>query len=320
VRAHPESLRGPDVRVVFVGAGGVGGYFGAKLAQAGADVALVARGPHLDVIGRQGGLKIESPGGDFLAKVRASDDAGSLGPADLVGLAIKLWDTEGAIRAVEPLMGRSTKVVSFQNGVEAPDMLREAFGADRVLGGTAQIATTISAPGTVKHTGAMARLTLGVFGGADAAVETFVSLAKTAGIDAVASPDIARTIWEKFVFLSAFSAITAVTRLNKGGVWRNPETRALARALLAETTELARAEGIALADDHVDRAYEFVGALPDAMKASMLHDLEKGARLELPWLSGAVVRRSRAHGLAALSHAFVVAALAAYADGGPASG
>jgi 2-dehydropantoate 2-reductase len=309
------------VRVVFVGAGGVGGYFGARLAQSGADVALVARGAHLDAIKRQGGLKIESPQGDTLAKVRVSDDAGSLGPADLVALAIKLWDTEGAIRAIAPLIGPATKVVSFQNGVEAPDMLRDAFGASRVLGGTAQIATTISAPGTVKHTGAMARLTLGAFGDpADATVAEFVSLAKKSGIDAVASPDIARTIWEKFVFLSAFSGITAVTRLNKGGVWRREETRALFRALLAETTELARAEGIALDADHVDKAYAFVGGLPDAMKASMLHDLEKGAKLELPWLSGAVVRRSRAQGLAALSHAFVVAALAPYAEGRPVAG
>jgi 2-dehydropantoate 2-reductase len=309
------------VRVVFVGAGGVGGYFGARLAQSGADVALVARGPHLEAIRRQGGLKIESPQGDVLAKVRVSDDAGSLGPADLVALAIKLWDTEGAIRAIAPLIGPSTKVVSFQNGVEAPDMLRDTFGAPRVLGGTAQIATTIAAPGTVKHTGAMARLTLGAFGDpGDPTVAEFVSLAKKSGIDAVASPDIARTIWEKFVFLSAFSGITAVTRLNKGGVWRREETRALFRALLAETTELARAEGIALDADHVDKAYAFVAGLPDAMKASMLHDLEKGARLELPWLSGAVVRRSRARGLAALSHAFVVAALAPYAEGRPVAG
>lgn len=309
------------MRVVFVGAGGVGGYFGARLAQSGADVALVARGSHLDAIRRQGGLKIESPQGEFLAKVRVSDDAGSLGSADLVALAIKLWDTEGAIRAIAPLIGQATKIVSFQNGVEASDMLRDTFGAARVLGGTAQIATTIAAPGTVKHTGAMARLTLGAFGDpADPTVASFVALARQSGIDAVASPDIARTIWEKFVFLSAFSGITAVTRLNKGGVWRREETRALFRALLAETTELARAEGIALDPDHVDKAYAFVAGLPDAMKASMLLDLEKGAKLELPWLSGAVVRRSRAQGLAALSHAFVVAALAPYAEGRPVAG
>jgi 2-dehydropantoate 2-reductase len=309
------------VKIVFVGAGGVGGYFGAKLAQAGADVALVARGSHLEAIKRQGGLKIESPAGDFLAKVRVSDDAGTLGPADLVALAIKLWDTEEAIRAVAPLMGPSTKIVSFQNGIEAPDMLREAFGPARVLGGVARIATTISAPGTIRHTGTMARLELGAFGDpADARVADFVALAKKAGIDAVASPDIARTIWDKFVFLSAFSGMTAVTRLSKGGFWKREESRAFFRALLAETTDLARAEGIALDADHVDKAFEFIAGLPDGMKASMLHDLEKGARLELPWLSGAVVRRSRAKGIAALSHAFVVAALAPYQDGRPVAG
>jgi 2-dehydropantoate 2-reductase len=186
------------------------------------------------------------------------------------------------------------------------------------LGGTAQIATVISEPGTIKQTGTMARLTLGAFdpSGAPLAAE-FVDLAKTAGIDAVLSADVARSIWEKFVFLSAFSAITAVTRLPKGGVWSREETRALFRALVAEAVELARAEGIAFDDGQIDRVIALVEKLPDGMKASLLHDLEKGGRLELPWLSGAVVRRSRAKGLAALSHAFVVAALAPYAEGRP---
>jgi 2-dehydropantoate 2-reductase len=306
------------VKIVFVGAGGVGGYFGAKLAQAGAEVSLVARGAHLDAIKRQGGLKIVTAAGESLAPVRASDDPAKLGPADLIGIATKLWDTESVIGQITPLMTPATRVVSFQNGIEAPDMLREAFGAERVLGGIAQISTVISEPGTIKQTGAFARLTIGTFGPTqDPVAVKFADIAKSTGVDVALSPDISRSIWEKFVFLASFAAITAVTRLPKGGVWSREETRALFRALVAEAVELARAEGIDFDDTQIDKVIANVEGMPDGMKASMLHDLEKGGRLELPWLSGAVVRRSRAKGMAALSHAFVVAALAPYAEGRP---
>jgi 2-dehydropantoate 2-reductase len=291
------------MKIVFVGAGGVGGYFGAKLAQAGAEVSLVARGAHLDAIKRQGGLKIVTASGASLAPVRASDDPSTLGPADLIGIATKLWDTESVIGQIAPLMTPA---------------LREAFGADRVLGGIAQISTVISEPGTIKQTGAFARLTIGTFAPEqDPVAVKFAALAKSTGVDVALSPDISRSIWEKFVFLASFAAITAVTRLPKGGVWSREETRALFRALVAEAVELARAEGIDFDDTQVDKVIANVEGMPDGMKASMLHDLEKGGRLELPWLSGAVVRRSRAKGMAALSHAFVVAALAPYAEGRP---
>jgi len=317
VRPHPESLRGAHVKIVFVGAGGVGGYFGARLAAAGADVALVARGPHLAAI-RANGIRIESPLGNLVQPIRAESDPAAIGPVDIVFLAVKLWDVEATTRQIAPLVGPGTCVVSLQNGVEAPDMLRAAFGPERVLGGVAHIATTIAEPGTIRHSGQMARITAGAFGRPDhPRVAEFAAIAKRAGIDAHASPDIARAIWEKFVFLTALSAITASTRLPKGALWRSEITRATVRKLVEESVALARAEGVALPADQVDKTYSFFEAIPDGMKASMLHDLERGAKLELPWLSGAVVRLSARHGLSAPTHAAIVGVLAPYAEGRP---
>ncbi len=304
------------MKIVFVGAGGVGGYFGARLAAAGADVALIARGAHLAAI-RGGGLAIESPLGNLRQKIRAESDPAAIGPVDLVLLAVKLWDIEATVAQIAPLVGPHTHIASLQNGVDAPRLLQEAFGASRVLGGVAHIATTIAAPGTIRHTGQMAKITLGAFGdpGHPVAAE-FVAQARKAGIDAVHSPDIARTIWEKFVFLSAFSAITAATRLSKGALWREEATRELVRTLIGEAVAVAQAEGVALPGDQTEKTFGFMATMPDGMKSSMLHDLERGAKLELPWLSGAVVRLGKSHGLATPAHAAVAGVLAPYASGG----
>jgi 2-dehydropantoate 2-reductase len=305
------------VKIVFVGAGGVGGYFGARLAASGADVALIARGPHLAAI-RANGIRIESPLGNLVQKIRAESDPAAIGAADIVFLAVKLWDVAATAKQIEPLVGPATNVVSLQNGVEAPDILREVYGTERVLGGVAHIATTIAEPGTIRHSGQLARITAGAFGRPDhPRVAEFVAIAKKAGVDAVASADISKSIWEKFVFLSVLSAITASTRLPKGALWRSEVTRATVRKLVEESVAVARAEGVALAADQADKTYAFIEAVPDGMKASMLHDLERGAKLELPWLSGAVVRLSLKHGLAAPTHAAIVGVLSPFAEGRP---
>jgi 2-dehydropantoate 2-reductase len=305
------------VKIVFVGAGGVGGYFGARLAASGADVALIARGPHLAAI-RANGLRVESPLGDLVQPIRAEADPADIGPVDIVFLAVKLWDVETTTRQIAPLVGPDTNIVSLQNGVDAPGMLRAVYGAERVLGGVAQIATTIAEPGTIRHSGKLARIIVGAFGRSEhPRVTAFVDIAKHAGVDVTASPDIEKAIWEKFVFLSTLSAITAATRLPKGLLWRTDATRATIRKLVEEAVTVARAEGAALSDDHVDKALGFIESLPDGMKASMLHDLERGAKLELPWLSGAVVRLSARHSLSAPTHAAIVGVLAPHVDGRP---
>src|SRR5262249_27170832 len=149
------------MKIAIIGAGGVGGYFGARLQQGGADVGFVARGAHFEAM-RRDGLRIESPLDDIhLPHVTVTENAADLGPADIVWLCVKLWDTPAAIRSMEPLIGPDTGIISFQNGVQKDDVLRQRFGPDAVMGGVGYIAANIERPGTIKHTGTMQRLIFG---------------------------------------------------------------------------------------------------------------------------------------------------------------
>lgn len=306
------------MKIVVMGTGGVGGYFGARLAASGQDVGFVARGAHLEAI-RRDGLRIESKLGDLTLKpVKVSATAAELGTADLVMIAVKLWGSEAAIEAVRPLIGPATAVVSFQNGVGAIDALIKALGKGPVLGGVAHIATTIGAPGVIKHTGTMAKLTIGEpAGGISPRVAAIAEAAKKAGIDVVASEDIEKAIWDKFVFLASFSGVTALTRLSKGPIMADPDMRRMFADAIAEVCAVARAKGIRMAPDHEAKAVAFCDGLPAEMKASMLHDLEQGNRLEVEFLSGAVARLGAELGVATPVHRTIYAALKSYAAGRP---
>jgi 2-dehydropantoate 2-reductase len=307
------------MRIAFIGAGGVGGYFGGNLAKAGADVSFVARGAHLAAI-RERGLTVESPVAPVAAlRVRATDRAEAIGPVDLVVVTAKLWDLEGAVRANLALVGPETTVLTVQNGVEAPGMVSGVVGAERTAVGVCHIATTIAGPGVVRHTGTMARMTVGDPDGRPRPVlDAYVAAARGAGLDVTLAADIRRTLWEKYVFLSALSGLTALTRLPVGPIRTTPATRALFAAAVEETAALARASGAALPPDHGPTLMGFVDTLPAGMKASMLHDLERGNRLELPWLSGGVARLSAERGLDAPVHRTIAAALAPFTHGAPA--
>lgn len=304
------------MKIVVMGTGGVGGYFGARLAAAGEDVRFVARGAHLEAMQRDG-LKVDSKLGDLTLKpVKASPHPAELGPADLVMIAVKLWGTEAAIAAVKPLIGPNTAVVSFQNGVGAIDALTKVFGKTPVLGGVAHIATVIGAPGVIKHTGTMAKLTIGEpAGGMSPRVQAIYDAAKKAGIDVVASEDIQKSIWDKFVFLASFSGVTALTRQPKGPIMADPDMRRLFADAIAEACAVARAKGIKLAPDHEAKALGWADGLPAEMKASMLHDLEAGNRLEVEFLSGAVARLGAELGVPTPVHRTIYAALKPYAAG-----
>lgn len=304
------------MKIVVMGTGGVGGYFGARLAAAGEDVRFVARGAHLEAMQRDG-LKIESKLGDLTLKpVKASPHPAELGPADLVMIAVKLWGTGAAIEAVKPLIGPNTAVVSFQNGVGAVDALTKAFGKGPVLGGVAHIAAVIGVPGVIKHTGTMAKLTIGEpAGGVSPRVRAIYDAAKKAGIDVVASEDIQKSIWDKFVFLASFSGVTALTRLAKGPIMADPDMRRLFADAIAEACAVARAKGIRLAPDHEAKAVGFCDGLPAEMKASMLHDLEAGNPLEVEFLSGAVARLGAEAGVPTPVHRTIYAALKPCAAG-----
>ncbi|WP_448188565.1 2-dehydropantoate 2-reductase [Azospirillum sp. sgz301742] len=306
------------MRIAVMGAGAVGGYFGARLLAAGADVAFLARGRHLAAILKDG-LRIESGSGELhLTDVTATDDPASIGPVDVVLFAVKLWDTEDAARSIRPLVGPRTAVITLQNGVTSLDTLSTALGAEHVVGGVAHIAAQVFAPGIIRHTGTLARMSFGELDGSRSERLTlFHGLAAKAGFDAIFSTDILSMIWEKFTFLAPFSGVTALTRQPVGIIRAVPETRALFLDAVAEVAQLAHAKGVHLGPDVVERIGGLVDGLVPEMKSSMLNDLERGGRLELPWLSGAVARMGREMAVPTPVHRAIAAALAPYADGPP---
>jgi 2-dehydropantoate 2-reductase len=304
------------MRIAVMGAGGVGGYFGARLAEAGHDVAFVARGRHLAAM-RERGLKVRSALGDAtLARPEVTDDPASLAPADVVLFAVKLWDTESAAGAIRPLVAKGGVVIPFQNGVESIERIGAVVGPERVMGGVAYIAATIGEPGVVVHTGTMARLRFGpVHAAQQGAAEALHAACKSAGVEAELSADIGRALWEKFAFLAAFSGLTSVARQPMGVLRADPDLRATLEAAIREVWAVGRAKGVALADDFVAQQMKFADGLPAEMKSSMLNDLVAGNRLEAPWLAGGVARMGHAAGVATPVNATLYAALKPYCAG-----
>jgi 2-dehydropantoate 2-reductase len=303
------------MRIAIVGSGGVGGYFGGRLAATGVDVTFIARGAHLAAM-RERGLRIESPGGNLqVPRVSATDDPASVGPVDIVFFTVKLYDTESALAMLPPLIGPQTLVIPFQNGVDSVERLTETLGRGHVAGGTTYVTAVIAEPGVIRHT-AMERLLFGpVAGPAPAVLEELRDAGKRAGFDAVLSDRILVDIWTKFARLSVFSGITAVTRSPIGVVRADPDLRALMETALHESIAVARGKQIPLlASTFADAMAGFTG-LPPQARSSMLEDLERGRRLELPWLSGAVVRIGDEVGVDAPTHRLIVALLKPHVHG-----
>jgi len=297
------------MRIGIMAAGGVGGYLGARLQAAGHDVVFFARGAHLDAL-RKRGLTIESPLGNLQLAVHATDDPAGVEPVDVVIFAVKLWDTEKAGAQIKPFVTRDTRVVTLQNGVDSVERLAPILGQDVVVGGTALIATVIKEPGVVSHTSQFAQVRCGrVDGRADARLAAFVAATKAAHVDIALSDAIERDRWQKFVFLVGLSGATAFTRKPIGDVLADPDTRGFFRQLLDEVVAVGRAKGVALAPDFADDRFNYATTVPYGMKASMLHDLERGNRLELDWLAGRVVELGRALGVAVPANSAVYAAL-----------
>jgi 2-dehydropantoate 2-reductase len=281
------------MRIAVMAAGAVGGYFGARLANAGHDVVFFARGAHLDAL-RARGLRVESPLGDLhLQKVHATDRADNVGPVDVVLFAVKLWDTESAAAACRPLVGSQTRVITLQNGVDSVERLTPIVG-DAATAGIAYIASVIAAPGVIRHSSSFAQIRCGrLDGGADAALDRFAAEATAARVDVVVSPTIGRELWEKFVFLVGLSSITAATRSPIGPILADAETRDVFHKVMREVLAVAQARGVPLPPDFADQRLKFSETLPAGTKASMLHDLEAGRPLELDWLAGKVVALGR---------------------------
>jgi 2-dehydropantoate 2-reductase len=304
------------MKIAVMGPGGVGGYFGARLAAAGNDVTFVARGAHLEAM-RRDGLRLDSQLGSLhLNPVKAVPDAREIAAADAVLFAVKMRDTETAAESLRALAAGGATVFTFQNGVESGARIAHILGPGKVVEGAARISAHIAEPGVLRQVGDFAVLELGeADGSASPRVTAFHAACVAAGITAKVSDNIARTLWTKFAFLAPMSGITALTRGAIGPVRANPKSRALLQAAVEEAVALGLALNTGLVPEDTARTMKLVDSLPAEMTSSMCHDLLAGKPIEVEGLSGAVARLAQEHGLAAPTNAFIAAALAPFTDG-----
>jgi 2-dehydropantoate 2-reductase len=305
------------MRIGIMGSGGLGGYFGARLAQGGADVHFIARGKHLEAM-RSQGLRIEGPESLHLRDVKATDRPADAGVMDVVMLGVKLWDTEQAIAQMRPMVGPETTVISFQNGVLKDQYLRAAYDERQLMGGVGYVATTIESPGVIRQTGPMQRLLFGEFDGSRSARgEALLAACLAGGINAELSTEILREIWQKYVFLVGLSGTTTTMRRTIGPIRAHPQTRAFLLDVMREVVAVGRAHGVALPEDHADAAMQRADTVSPDMTSSMHHDLERGNPLEVRWLAGGVVELGQAKGVPTPLNRAIADILALHANGAP---
>ena len=304
------------MKIGIMGSGGIGGYLGARLAKGGAEVGFVARGAHLAAM-RERGIAIEGgPDPIEVPAVTASDDPAEIGVCDLVIFAVKLWDTQAALQLMRPMVGPGTTVVSFQNGVLKDDDLRAAYDPSQIMGGVAYVATTIERPGVIRQTGPMQRFVFGEFDGVRSArAEALLEACRRGNVNGEIAADIRKEIWQKFVFLVAMSGVTTTIRSKIGPIRAHPQTRAFFLDLMREVVAVGRAHGIGLDADFAEQRLTLADEVSPDMTTSMHHDLERGNRLELPWLAGAVVALGAKAGVPTPLNRAVSDILALYADG-----
>lgn len=304
------------MKIAIFGAGALGGYFGARLVEAGHDVCFIARGAHLDAIKRDG-LKIESPLGDaHIDNVAASDNPTDFGPVDLVFFLVKLYDTETAARSLAPLLHENTAVISFQNGINGWQRLGDEIGAHHVIGGIAYIFADVKSPGVIRHSSQIAKLVFGEFNKEQSErSELIQNTLKMAGIDSELVRDIDVQIWKKFVLLSSLSGVTTLTRLPIGAILEDAHAKSLFRDALEECTAVGLTQCSDLPRDIAQTQMSFASNLPYDMHASMLDDLNRGKRLEINDLSGAVVRLGKEQNIETPVHSAIHRALHPYAEG-----
>ncbi len=299
------------MKFAIFGTGGVGGYFGGRLAQAGQDVTFIARGRHLSAI-QQAGLKVDSISGDFVVQpAKATDSPRSVGTVDVLILAIKAWQINDAIVEMKPLIGNNTLIVPLLNGIEHVDMLVNEFGREHVLGGLCRISTFIADDGYIKHVGIDPFLVFGELGGEKSArVQALYDVFKTVrGVTAQISEDIELAMWEKFLFICSMSGVGAVTRQPVGGFRSIPESRAMLRRALEEVVLVANARGVELTENSVMSVMERIDQIQPDIMASMQKDVIEGRPSELDAQTGAVVRMAREADVSAPTHEFIYASL-----------
>lgn len=293
------------MRVAIFGAGGLGAYYGARLWEAGHEVAFIARGDHLRAI-REQGLQILSPRGDVhIGAANATDEPADVGPADLVVVAVKNWQIPGVAAAMAPLLHEHTVVLPFLNGVEAPDGLAAGVGAERVLGGLSRVFSLIESPGVVRHFFPSAYVEIGELSGVVSdRVSTLVSAFEDAGVEAHASSDIRSALWLKLLMVSSWAGLGALARSPMGVMRSMPGTRALIGQSMEEGIAVGKARGHAIPADYAEQLWSFYDSLPQDTTASMQRDLLGGRPSELDAWNGAVVRFGEQHAVATPVHGF----------------
>ncbi|HET9925543.1 MAG TPA: 2-dehydropantoate 2-reductase [Methylomirabilota bacterium] len=305
------------MRIVIMGSGGTGGYFGAKLARAGEDVTFVARGAHLAALSANG-LRIKSAvEGDWTVRAAAVERLDGAPQADLVLFCVKSFDTEEAARLIRPVVGPATGVLSIQNGVDNEEKLARVLGAGHVLGGAVRVFATIEAPGVIAHTFG-GHLAFGEMDGRETErARAFLAACRKASIPAELVPDVTRALWEKYVFLTTHAGVTALTRCPAGVLRAVPEIRELYRRTVTEILAIGRAAGVPVDDAVLEQGMKFLDTVAPNAYSSLHHDLVTGKRLELEALHGHAVRLAERHGVAAPTVFAIYAALRPYRDGAP---
>jgi len=303
------------VKIAIFGSGGVGGYFGGRLAAAGEDVTFLARGAHLAAL-QKDGLHIDSPAGALhLPKVQATDRPQAVGPVDVVLFTVKLYDVDAAAATLAPMIGPETVVITLQNGVEAVDLVAKHIGQEHVAGGAAYIVIVIDKPGHLRHT-AGHQLVFGESNGTRSPrLIAFEAAGTRAGFHAKASTEVETDLWIKFVRLAPWSGMTTITRSPMGVIRESPELFAMMMTATDEAIAVGRARGVTFPDNIVADTLKLIHRFPADSKSSMFEDLERGRPLELPWLSGAVVRLGKEVGVSAPTHQLITAVLTPLAAG-----
>jgi 2-dehydropantoate 2-reductase len=311
------------MRFAILGSGAVGGYYGARLALAGHDVTFIARGAHLAAI-RARGLTVRSATlGDFNVRAPAESDTRNVAPVDVVVVAVKAYDNPDALPLIAPMLGPGSSVLTLQNGLDSTQDLAAVLGEARVIGGTTYIATALIEPGIIEQTGTHRRIVFGeVFGTLPRSSSRVRAIHEAfAGADIQSEPveDGRVPIWEKFIFLTVLAGFTGASRLPIGPIWSDPYIRRQFLEACREVERVARAEGINVAADVVDRVTRYVPSIPGTMRSSLLIDLAQGKRIEVEALHGALVRRAARSGVQVPIMSTLYAVLKPFAQGPPQS-
>jgi 2-dehydropantoate 2-reductase len=306
------------MKIAVIGAGAVGGYYGAMLARQGHNVSFVARGAHRDAI-RAYGLRIVGPLGDFTVQTPAESDPAHIGPVDVVIHSVKTYDNATAIPLIKPLLGPNTFVLTLQNGVDSAEEIAATAGERATLGGSTYIATALEGPGVIRQTGTHRRIVFGEYfdppGTITPRVRAFADAMTASNIIVEPVVDSRQTIWEKFTYLAPFAAFTGAARLPIGPLWSDDYIKNMFLDAVVEVANVARAYGVKLPDDHRDRVFEYAIKLPPSTRSSLLIDLQHGKRIEVEALQGSVVRRGANAGVPTPIMSALYAVLKPFAGG-----